>query len=95
LVALCLQHCGSEQGDLLALFNAAEYLRVIEIADSQAHHARRVFVALFHEHEHRAAGPPCSSRSRSCCSATTTLPTTTSETAGTAGTAGTAAPAGR
>jgi len=85
LVALCLQYRGSEQGDLFALLNAAEDLAVIEIADAESHHARRVFIAQFHEYEHRsagAAGPASRSSLTTTARETTRSATTTAASAG-------------
>jgi hypothetical protein len=70
LVALRLQHCGSEQGDLLTQGNTAEDLAVVEIADSEADNARRVFIALLHKYVHRATGATRPARSRARRSAT-------------------------
>jgi hypothetical protein len=88
LVTLCLQNCGAEQGDLLALLNAVEDLGVIKIADPEAHNPRRVFGALLDEDEHRAAVSAGSSDSPSCATALrTTAATAATATATTAATA--------
>jgi hypothetical protein len=87
LIALCLEHRGSKESNLLPHLNAAEDLGIIEIADSEAHYARRVHVALFHKYVHRAARATRTRRS-TCCA--------TSESAGTTRSAASAAatPAG-
>jgi hypothetical protein len=89
LVTLCLQHCGPEQCDLLALLNAVEDLGVIKIADPETHNAWRVLGPLLDEDEHRAPGSAGSSRSP-CCSALRTTAATAATTTATASTASTA-----
>jgi hypothetical protein len=68
------------------LLNAAKDLSVIEIAHSESHHARRIFVALFHEYEHGPAGAagPAARSGRATSSETTRATATTTTTTTTA-----------
>jgi len=71
LFSLGLQHCRSKECHLFTLLYAAQDLGVVEIADSYANQAWRVFAVRLHEHEHRAASPAGCSRAATRCAATT------------------------
>jgi hypothetical protein len=75
LFSLGLQHCGSKECHLFALLYPVKDLGVVEIADSNANHAWRVFAVVLNEYEHRAASPAGWSRSATRCAATATAAT--------------------
>ena len=68
LVTLRLQHCRTEQRDLLALLQAAQNLGVVEVADTESYHARCVLVVRLYEHDHRPARSPASTTRASASS---------------------------
>jgi hypothetical protein len=68
LITLRLEYGGAKQRDLLTLLQPAQYLCVIEVADAEPHHARRIFVARLYEHYHRPAAPSSAARATGAAS---------------------------
>jgi hypothetical protein len=60
LLTLGLEQRRTEKRNLLTLVDAAQDLRVVEIADPHAHHPRRVFLILLYEY-HLGASPATAS----------------------------------
>ena len=75
LLALRLQYRRSEERDLLALFQSAQDLCVVEIADPDPHPSWGEFAILFYEHDHPSPTATASTGcSTSASAATTALP---------------------